>query len=44
MAIDQKQATYEAPGQPGSVVELTERYDNFIGGHWVPPTTHAARI
>jgi aldehyde dehydrogenase len=43
MAIDQKQATYEAPGQPGSVVELTERYDNFIGGHWVPPTTHEYR-
>src|SRR5450759_120726 len=43
MAIEQKHATYEAPGQPGSVVELTERYDNFIGGHWVPPTTHEYR-
>lgn len=28
---------YEAPGRPGSVVEVKARYDNFIGGHWVPP-------
>ena len=34
-----EQTTYEAPGQTGSPVELRERYDNFIGGHWVPPTT-----
>jgi aldehyde dehydrogenase len=31
--------TYEAPGQPGSLVELKERYENFIGGNWIPPTT-----
>src|SRR5579862_8809962 len=31
--------TYEAPGRPGSPVELEDRYENFIGGHWVPPTT-----
>jgi aldehyde dehydrogenase len=31
--------TYEAPGRPGSPVELQERYDNFIGGAWVAPTT-----
>ena len=30
---------YEAPGQPGSSVELKERYENFIGGAWVAPTT-----
>jgi aldehyde dehydrogenase len=28
---------YEAPGRPGSVVEVKARYENFIGGHWVPP-------
>ncbi len=26
-----------APGRPGSLVELKPRYDNFIGGRWVPP-------
>src|SRR5450432_2148056 len=31
--------TYEAPGQSGSPVELQERYENFIGGQWVAPTT-----
>ena len=33
-----EQTTYEAPGEAGSPVELKERYDNFIGGEWVPPT------
>jgi aldehyde dehydrogenase len=31
--------TYDAPGASGSPVALRERYDNFIGGEWVPPTT-----
>jgi aldehyde dehydrogenase len=31
--------TYEAPGQSGSPVELKERYENFIGGEWIAPTT-----
>ncbi len=31
--------TFAAPGQPGSPVQLAERYDNFIGGAWTPPTT-----
>src|SRR3954454_23179432 len=31
--------THEAPGQPGSPVELKDRYDNFIGGEWIAPTT-----
>jgi aldehyde dehydrogenase len=25
------------PGRPGSVVQVSARYDNFIGGRWVPP-------
>jgi aldehyde dehydrogenase len=29
---------FAAPGQPGSPVELKPRYDNFIGGQWVPPS------
>jgi aldehyde dehydrogenase len=33
-----EKTTYEAPGQPGSPVELNERYENFIGGHWVAPS------
>ena len=28
---------YTAPGRTGSVVEVDDRYDNFIGGKWVPP-------
>jgi aldehyde dehydrogenase len=31
--------TYEAPGQSGSPVQLAERYENFIGGEWIAPTT-----
>ncbi len=43
MAIADKQATYEAPGRPGSPVPLAERYDNFIGGEWLAPTTGTYR-
>src|ERR1700757_5246066 len=35
--------SYEAPGQPGSPVELKDRYENFIGGEWVAPTTRDYR-
>jgi aldehyde dehydrogenase len=28
---------YTAPGRPGSVVTVQDRYDNFIGGKWMPP-------
>jgi len=28
---------YAAPGQPGSIVEVKPRYENFIGGKWVAP-------
>jgi aldehyde dehydrogenase len=31
--------TFTAPGEPGSPVELKDRYENFIGGRWIPPTT-----
>jgi aldehyde dehydrogenase len=28
---------YIAPGRPGSIVTVQDRYDNFIGGKWLPP-------
>src|SRR5512146_2601356 len=28
---------YEKPGQRGSVVQVSESYENFIDGKWVPP-------
>ncbi len=28
---------FVAPGQPGSSVTVASRYDNYIGGEWVPP-------
>ena len=28
---------YAQPGTPGALVEFDARYDNFIGGKWVPP-------
>ena len=37
MTTIEKVATYAAPGQYDSLVELKSRYENFIGGHWVPP-------
>jgi aldehyde dehydrogenase len=37
MATIEKAATFETPGRPGSPVELKDRYENFIGGHWVAP-------
>ena len=35
--------TYEVPGRSGSRVVLRERYDNFIGGAWIAPTTGVYR-
>jgi aldehyde dehydrogenase len=29
---------YVPPGQPGSVVSVAPRYENFIGGKWLEPT------
>lgn len=34
-----KGTLYTRPGQPGSLVTLKTRYENFIGGEWVAPTT-----
>jgi aldehyde dehydrogenase len=31
--------TYAAPGEEGSPVQLKDRYQNFIGGEWLAPTT-----
>ena len=31
-------APYVAPGRPGSLVDVRARYENFIGGSWVPPS------
>ena len=39
MATIEKPATYEPPGRPGSLVEVKDRYENFIGGAWTPPET-----
>src|SRR5664279_4897152 len=38
MATIEKQKALAAPGHPDSVVEVKERYENFIGGEWVAPT------
>jgi aldehyde dehydrogenase len=37
MATIEQVATYAAPGESDSPVELKSRYENFIGGHWVAP-------
>ncbi len=42
MSVIQSTA-YDAPGASGSPVALRERYDNFIGGEWIPPTTREYR-
>jgi aldehyde dehydrogenase len=31
-------ALYAAPGQPGSLVAVQDRYGNYIGGEFVPPS------
>jgi len=38
MATIEKPQVFEAPGRPGSPVEVAERYENFIGGDFVPPS------
>ena len=35
--IEVQTGVYEVPGRPGSLVTLKSRYENFIGGQWVPP-------
>ena len=35
---------YVAPGQPGSIVSVEPRYENFIGGKWMAPTHGKYRV
>ena len=35
---------YVAPGQPGSLVKVEPRYENFIGGKWLAPTQGKYRV
>jgi aldehyde dehydrogenase len=35
---------YVAPGQPGSIVQVAPRYENFTGGKWLAPTQGKYRI
>jgi aldehyde dehydrogenase len=37
MAVAEQVTVYPEPGTPGSPVSVKPRYENFIGGHWVPP-------
>ena len=37
MATIEQSTTFEAPGKPGSPVQVKEHYENFIGGGWVAP-------
>ena len=35
---------YIPPGQPGSIVSVLPRYENFIGGKWLPPVAGNYRV
>ena len=35
---------YVPPGQPDSVVSVQPRYENFIGGKWLPPAAGKYRV
>jgi aldehyde dehydrogenase len=35
---------YVPPGQTGSLVTVQPRYENFIGGKWLPPTVGTYRV
>jgi aldehyde dehydrogenase len=37
MATTEQTTTFAAPGHPDSLVQCKQRYENFIGGHWVAP-------
>jgi len=39
MATIERSTTIEVPGSVDSPVAVKARYDNFIGGEWVPPST-----
>ena len=32
-------SVYAPPGSPGSLMSFQSRYENFIGGQWVPSST-----
>ncbi len=38
MATVTESRVYAHPGDPRSIVTIKPRYENFIGGKWVPPT------
>jgi hypothetical protein len=35
---------YVPPGQAGSIVSVQSRYENFVGGKWLPPTAGKYRV
>src|SRR5674536_207855 len=35
---------YVPPGQPGSMVQVQPRYENFVGGKWLAPTEGRYRV
>jgi len=35
---------YVPPGQPGSIVSVDPRYENYIGGKWLAPTEGKYRV
>src|ERR1700688_3003973 len=35
---------YVPPGEPGSIVSVEPRYENFIGGKWLAPTHGKYRV
>src|SRR5579864_1274022 len=35
---------YVPPGQAGSIVSVQPRYENFIGGKWLPPAEGRYRV
>src|SRR5271157_6500341 len=35
---------YVPPGQPGSIVSVEPRYENFIGGKWLAPVNGKYRV
>ncbi len=41
MSTVSKPRSYIKPGSPDSVVTVKPRYENFIGGRWVPPVNGA---
>src|SRR6516162_7409667 len=40
----EKVMKYTSPGQTGSLVSVQPRYENFIGGKWLPPAAGKYRV